>query len=316
MKRKGLSITYIVKAFPMNYDEGYGNVSVMKKVHRGDGSTIPFTSRQALRYSLTQYLFDSGLWKEARLKKEGGGDKAVIQYDPDALKEEFYEEADLFGYMITESKNRAITRPAVARLTHLIGLDPYFGDQEFLNNMGFANRLQRQTGERVDPNIANVETAYAYYRYTLNVDMDLVGEDENYDHHLPVEEKVRRVRTLIEATKFLYRDIRGRREDLKPLVVVGGVYPVKNPFFHNALNVRWSAGRPHLTVESLKQVLDASLYLFADGKKVRDFTFGGVVEGEFANTDDFRGMGDSFTLSPSEALDRISEEVEKAYREG
>jgi CRISPR-associated protein Cst2 len=28
---------------------------------------------------------------------------------------------------------------------------------------------------------------------------------------------------------FLYRDIRGRREDLKPLFAIGGVYDIKNP---------------------------------------------------------------------------------------
>ncbi len=315
MKRKGLTITYVVKAFPMNYDEGYGNVAVMKKVHRGDGSTLPFTSRQALRYSLTQWLFEHGLWREAKLNKASGGDKAVIQYDPDDLKENFPEEADLFGYMITESKNKAITRSAVARLTHLIGLDPYFGDQEFLNNMGFANRLQKQTGERVDPNIANVETAYTYYRYTLNVDLDLVGEDGNFNLSLPVEERIRRVKTLIEATKYLYRDIRGRREDLRPLMVVGGVYPIKSPFFQNTLGVRWSAGRPHITVESLKQSLNAALPEFVGGGRVMDFTFGGVVDGEFANAEAFKALGDNFASTPYEALDRIAEEVERAYGE-
>ena len=35
----------------------------------------------------------------------------------------------------------------------------------------------------------------------------------------------------------LYRDIRGRREDLKPVFVIGGVYDIKNPFFHNLVEV-------------------------------------------------------------------------------
>ncbi|CUS81383.1 hypothetical protein JGI10_00641 [Candidatus Kryptonium thompsonii] len=42
MNRKGLTITYIVKAFPCNYDEGYGNVSIAKKIHRGSGETFLF----------------------------------------------------------------------------------------------------------------------------------------------------------------------------------------------------------------------------------------------------------------------------------
>ncbi len=309
MKRKGLTITYIVKAFPMNYDEGYGNVSIFKKVHRGDGSTLPFTSRQALRYSLTQWLFDHGLWKMAQLKKEGGGDKAVVQYDPEALKEYYYEEADLFGYMITESRNKAITRPAVARLTHLISLDPYYGDQEFLSNKGFADRA----GE--DPNIANIETSYNYYKYTLSIDLDRVGEDENFEVSLPLEEKIRRVQTLLEATKFLFRDIRGRREDLKPLMVIGGVYPIKNPFFHNAVKLNWIAGQPHLNVGAISQILSTKLPEFAGGGTVADYTCGGILKGEFPNESQFVELKKGFAASPLEAIDAIKKAVEKAYKE-
>ena len=308
MKRKGLTITYIVKAFPMNYDEGYGNVSIFKKVHRGDGSTLPFTSRQALRYSLTQWLFDHGLWKVAQVKKEGGGDKAVIQYDPKKLKEYYYEEADLFGYMITEGKNKATTRPAVARLTHLISLDPYYGDQEFLSNKGFADRV----GE--DPNIANIETSYNYYKYTLSIDLDRVGEDENFEVSLPVDEKIRRIQTLLEATKFLFRDIRGRREDLKPLMVIGGVYPIKNPFFHNAVKLNWQAGQPHLNVEAISQVLSTALPEFVGGKTVEEYTHGGILRGEFPNESDFLGLREGFSASPFEAIDAIKKAVEEAYR--
>jgi len=92
MNRKGLTITYIVKAFPCNYDEGYGNVSIAKKIHRGSGETFLFTSRQALRYSIVNWLVEHGIWKYAQLTSEQG----VKQYDPKQLKKEFPEEADLF----------------------------------------------------------------------------------------------------------------------------------------------------------------------------------------------------------------------------
>lgn len=294
MNKKGLTITYIVKAFPMNYDEGYGNVSVMKKVHRGGGDTLPFTSRQALRYSITKWLFEHGFWQIGKLTK----DQEVVQFDPNELKKSYYEEADLFGYMITKGRGaNAVTRSAVARLTHLIGLDSYFGDQEFLSNKGFADRIKQ------DPNIANIETSYNYYKYTLNIDLDFVGIDENFKVNLPPEEKIRRVQSLLEATKYLYRDIRGRREDLKPLFVVGGVYPIKNPFFHNAVNITWKAGKPNLNMQALDQVLNIPL----NGKKVLDYTATGVQNGEFENLD--------LKVSPYEAIDKIKQQVEEAYKE-
>ncbi len=52
------------------------------------------------------------------------------------------------------------------------------------------------------------------------------------------EEKARRVNKLLDTISLLYRDIRGRREDLKPLFIIGGVYDIKNPFFENVVDVR------------------------------------------------------------------------------
>lgn len=296
MNRPSLTITYIVKAFPCNYDEGYGNVSIAKKVHRGSGETYLFASRQALRYSIVNWLVEQKIWKYAQLTSAEG----VKQYNPEQLRSEFPQEADLFGYMITAGRGQqAKTRSVVAKLTHLISLEPWFGDQELLTNKNFADRLKE------NPDMAKVETGYSYYKYTLSVDLDKVGEDDNFNHHLQKEEKIRRVCNLIEATKFLFRDIRGRREDLKPLFVIGGVFPIKSPFFHNSVNIEFRGSKPYITWEGIKQVLET---MINEKNKVNDFTFKGIQKGEFG--DDF-GINES----PFEALDKIKEEIVKAYNE-
>lgn len=299
MNKKGLTITYIVKAFPCNYDEGYGNVSVAKKVHRGNGQTYLFTSRQALRFAIVNWLVEHKMWQYASLTSTEG----VIQYDPAELEKKFPEEADLFGYMITAGRGKgAKTRASVAKLTHLISLEPWYGDQELLTNKNFADRL------KVNPNMANIEIGYGYYKYTLTVDLDKVGEDENFKHHLPKEDKIKRVHALIEATKFLYRDIRGRREDLTPVFVVGGVYQIKSPFFHNAVNIEFKGLKPYINYESLKQVLEAKYTIESNEIKIGDLTHLGIKFGEF---------GDDLGVknSPFEALDKIKEEVERAFYE-
>lgn len=296
MNRPSLTITYIVKAFPCNYDEGYGNVSVAKKVHRGSGETYLFTSRQALRYSIVNWLVEQKIWKYAQLTSAEG----VKQYNPEQLRSEFPQEADLFGYMITAGRGQqAQTRAAVAKLTHLISLEPWYGDQELLTNKNFADRLKE------NPDMANIETGYNYYKYTLSVDLDKVGEDENFNHHLTKEEKIKRVCDLIEATKFLFRDIRGKRESLIPLFIIGGVYHIKSPFFHNAVNIEFKGSKPYITWEGINQVLETKIN---EKNKVNDFTFKGIQKGEFG--DDF-GINES----PFEALDKIKEEVVKAYNE-
>lgn len=299
MKRPSLTITYIVKAFPCNYDEGYGNVSIAKKVHRGSGETYLFTSRQALRYSIVNWLVNHKIWEYAQLTSEEG----VKQYDPEQLEKEFPKEADLFGYMITAGKGQqAKTRSAVVKLTHLISLERWGGDQELLTNKNFADRLKE------NPDIANVETGYNYYKYTLSIDLDRVGEDDNFNHHLSKEEKIKRVCDVIEATKFLFRDIRGRREDLKPLFVIGGVYDIKTPFFHNAVNIEFKGSKPYIKWDSIKQVLDAE-YDIGDRKvKINELTFKGIQKGEFS---DDLGINES----PFEALEKLKEEVKKAFNE-
>lgn len=301
MNKKALNITYIVKSFPCNYDEGYGNVSVAKKVHRGNGETYLFTSRQALRFSIVNWLVENGMWQYSQLTSQ----EKVKQYDPKKLQKQFSEEADLFGYMITSGKQqKAKTRAAVARLTHLISLEPWFGDQELLTNKNFADRL----GE--NPDMANIETGYGYYKYTLSVDLDKVGEDDNFNHHLSKKEKIKRVCDLIEATKFLYRDIRGRREDLKPVFVIGGVYYSKSLFFHNAVNILFKGSKPFLNYESINQVLDSTYTIGNNRKpqKIRDLTFIGIQKREFG---DDLGINES----PFDVLDKIQKEVEKVFNE-
>ena len=58
--KKGLSITLIFKGQSLNYSEGIGNISELKKLTRGDGSVYTYASRQALRYDMvrlgTNYL--------------------------------------------------------------------------------------------------------------------------------------------------------------------------------------------------------------------------------------------------------------------
>jgi len=307
MNNKALTITYVVKAFPCNYDEGYGNVSIAKKVHRGSGETYLFTSRQALRYSLVNWLVEHGIWKYAQLKsveqQEEEQRQKVKQYDRQQLEKEFPEEADLFGYMLTFGKGtQAQTRSAVARLTHLISLEPWFGDQELLTNKNFADRIR----EKLD--MANIETGYGYYKYTLSVDLDKVGEDDNFNHHLPKEEKIKRVCDLIEATKFLYRDIRGRREDLKPVFVIGGVYHIKSPFFHNSVILEFKGSKAVINYDALKKVLNAK-YTY-NGKEITigELTYRGIQPGEFANDMDIED-------SPFEALEKIKEKVKEAFNE-
>lgn len=271
MKSKGLTLTILVQASSANYGESLGNVASLKKVTRGDGYQYTYISRQALRYNIVQQL-DEPL---ATLSAEGSGDKKVIQFDKDATIEA-YPEIDFFGYMKTNKGTNAHVRSAKVRLSNAISLEPFRGDTDFLNNMGLAARLRRAKGDNsINNGLAQSEIHLSYYRYTVTIDLDQIGIDEAEDIQISNQEKARRVSKLLDVIAYLYRDIRGRREDLKPLFVIGGVYDIKNPVFENIVDVKNNT----VLIEGIKDVMTSEL---------ANQTETGVVSGKFTNTDEIK----------------------------
>lgn len=296
LNRYGLTLTYIVESFPVNYDEGYGNISVAKKIHRLNGEAYLFASRQSLRFSLINYLVEQNLIKYAPLTKE----KGVIQYDESELKKYYYEEADLFGYMITTKGEKALTRPAAVRLSHLISLEKYYGDYEFLTNKNFADRAKD------NPNIANIETSLNLYKYTINIDLDKIGVDNNFPINLNKEEKIRRVNLILEATKYLYRDIRGRRENLSPIFVIGGIYHIKSPLFSNAIELDFSLEKPTLNFNPINQILDSQYEINSQKFNIKDFTYIGILKDKLNIKPKELNIP---IYSPFEVIDKIKQEI-------
>lgn len=271
MKSKGLTLTILVQASSANYGESLGNVASLKKVTRGDGYQYTYISRQALRYNIVQQL-DEPL---ATLSAEGSGDKKVIQFDKDATIEA-YPEIDFFGYMKTNKGTNAHVRSAKVRLSNAISLEPFRGDTDFLNNMGLAARLRKAKEDNsINNSLAQSEIHLSYYRYTVTIDLDQIGIDEAEDIQISNQEKARRVSKLLDVIAYLYRDIRGRREDLKPLFVIGGVYDIKNPVFENIVDVKNNT----VLIEGIKDVMTSEL---------ANQTETGVVSGKFTNTDEIK----------------------------
>ena len=177
--KKGLSITMVFKAQSLNYGEGIGNISELKKLTRGDGSVYTFASRQAIRYDIVRLGNKMFNWNLQVVNKE----KGTIQFD-DKLTIQDSEEMDLFGYMKTAKNDGSNVRSAAVRLSNAISLEDYKSDMEFLNNKGLADRI----GEF--PNLANIEQHLSYYTYTITIDLEKIGKDEEIE--LSNEEKTER----------------------------------------------------------------------------------------------------------------------------
>lgn len=269
MNKKGLTATIIFMAESANYGESLGNIANLKKMTRGNGSQYTYISRQALRYNIVEQL-DEPL---AKLSQDGDNSKAVIQFDKNASVADF-PELDFFGYLKTAKESSGLKRSAKVRLSNAIALEPYLGDTDFLTNMGLAARLRAEKGNDANNSIAQSQIQRSYYRYTVTIDLDQIGIDTVDGTNLDNAEKSRRVQKLLDTIAFLYRDIRGRREDLKPLFIVGGVYDIKNPVFENIVTVDKNSIK-------VKPILEAE-------ESLPNETFTGVVSDQFDNDEQLK----------------------------
>lgn len=292
MDKKGLTVSFIFEAESANYGEGVGNVASLKKISRGSGESYTYISRQAIRYNIITQMGED----KTPLELDG----SVIQFAPDATIKD-YPEIDLFGYMKT--KKPAKTRSAVVRLSNAVSLESFNADLDFLTNKGLLDRYNKQEKELKDGgNIAQSEIHKSYYAYTITIDLDKVGIDENDDIEISNEEKAKRVNKLLDTIKFLYRDIKGRRENLSPIFAIGGVYDIKNPFFENKLKVK----NNKILIDTIEDV-----YKLDDN--IRGNTICGIIKGIFKNDSDIEerlkplNMGDFFN--------ELKKRVDEYYKE-
>lgn len=289
MNKNGLTLTMVFLAESANYGEVVGNISTLKKMTRGDYQQYSYVSRQALRYSLVQQLG----WDKTPVDKKSG----VVQFAPSASVAE-YPEIDLFGYMKTTSKKDdkkggAATRSAVARLSNAIALEPYQSDLEFLTNMGLAKR------NNLGNAIAQSEIHRSYYSYTVSIDLDRVGIDGSVE--ISQEEKAKRVKELLDGFHYLYRDIKGRRENLNPVFMIGGRYQRKNPFFENRIRI----DKNKVNTEILAELMNDA--------ELADDTMVGVVSGIFDNEKEIRQELKAETIET--VFNRLKREVDVYYGE-
>lgn len=286
MENKGLILSMIFEAESANYGEGLGNVASLKKMSRGNGEQYTYISRQAIRYNIIEQLGE--VVTPTRVEKE------VVQFSPDSSIKD-YPEIDFFGYMKTKKGEGSTTRSAIVRLSNAISLESFKGDLDFLTNKGLSDRTN---GEMKGMNIAQSEIHRSFYRYSIAIDLDKIGIDKNDNVELDSSEKARRVNKLLDTISLLYRDIRGRREDLKPLFAIGGVVKTKNPVFENVLDV--NEGR--ININSIKDVIFDT---------IKDDITCGLITGKFKNDEEIKAELNAVNMP--EMFVRLKSQVSKFY---
>lgn len=293
---KGLTLSIIFKAQSLNYGEGTGNVSELKKLSTDNGLVYSFASRQALRYDIVRLGNQYYGWQLTPVDSTRG----TVQFKPKTSIEE-YPEIDFFGYMKTEKGQGALNRSAVVRLSSAIALEPYLSDIEFLSNKGLADRINENS------NIAQIEQHLSFYTYTVTVDLARIGIDEGVT--LDSTTRATRVKQLLEILKILNREIKGRGENLNPLFAIGGIYDIKNPFFMGRLKLEWKGASPSIAVNPLKETLNMK---FKD-KAINSNTYVGFISGIWGNEDELKQLPVKKAADVETIFSEILKEVDGHY---
>lgn len=292
VNKKGLTVSMIFEAESANYGEGVGNVTALKKISRGSGDMYTYISRQALRYNMVEQMGINDTPLDL--------DSKVIQFHPDSSIKDSAE-IDLFGYMKTKKPTR--TRAAVARLSNAVALESFQTDLDFLTNKGLLDRYnQNSETALVGGNIAQSEIHKSFYAYTITIDLDKVGIDANDNLEIANPDKAERVNALLTTIKFLYRDIKGRRENLSPIFSIGGLYDIKNPFFENRLKLN----KNYLNIDTIESVLSYD-------QMVKNQTIVGLTKGILQNDQEIEQKLNAVGIG--EFFNTLTEEVSAYYRE-
>lgn len=300
MKNKsGLSITMIFKAQSLNYGEGIGNISELKKLSRGDGSIYTYASRQAIRYDIVRLGNKLFGWNLEVVDKS----KGTVQFK-DKLTIEDSQEMDLFGYMKTAKKEEGVSliRSAAVRLSNAISLEDYKSDMEFLNNKGLADRVNEF------PNLANIEQHLSYYTYTITIDLNKIGIDEK----VRLDNKIReqRVIELLEIIKVLNREIRGREENLSPLFIIGGIYNLNSPFFLGRIKLEGKDKEFSINTK----IIEDTLTLKIGDYSVNEDTKIGIVKDIFKNEKEMEDKFDGKVSNIQTFFEKLEDEVKEYYK--
>lgn len=299
--KKGLTVSVIFKAQSLNYGEGFGNISELKKVSRGDGNQYTVASRQCIRYDIVRLGSEIFNWNLQVVDKS----KGTVQFK-DELTIADSPEMDLFGYMKTgkkteSSKGGSDTRSAVIKLSNAISLEPYRSDMDFLTNKGLADRINEH------PNLANVEQHLSYYTYTFTIDLSRVGVDGEIE--IANEEKCKRVLEFLEIVKILNRNIRGRQENLSPVFAIGGIYDIANPYFLGRIKLNSSKEGFKIDTKVIDDVLESTFL----GNNIKDDTYVGINEGCFVNKNKFEEKLGDRVLGVNSFFDNLIKSVKEYY---
>lgn len=233
MKNTAITLT-VVARMTSNYGEGLGNISSVQKVFR-DGKTFSSRSRESVKNAL---MIQSGFYDDLQVDVDKVTQKRVNE-EKNAANCRGLEG----GYMSTSGLTRI--RKSSFYLTDAVSCDEFVNETRFHNNLYLASTYAKQEGLNVQNDAGKVglmpyqyEYEKSLKQYSMTIDLDKIGVDENYGTEATAEEKASRVKDLLRAVEHLNLVVKGNLDNAEPIFIVGGLSPYKTHYFENVVKVK------------------------------------------------------------------------------
>lgn len=291
MKNKALTLTIIAR-MTSNYGEGLGNIASVQKVFR-DGRTYATRSRESMKNAI---MVSSGMYDDLQVQVDGATQKLVNE-ELNAANCRALEG----GYMNTSGQTKI--RKSSFYLTDAVACDEFVNETRFHNNLFLAGRFAKDNNLNLQEKAKEsglMPYQYEYDKsmkqYSLTIQLDEVGKDENFNSEADSSEKIARVNAILNAVEALSLVVKGNLDNAEPIFVVGGIGNYKTHYFENVVRVE----NGHLRItEDLKDKLS------------RGYQVALLEGGNFANEDSIKE--ELKPISVSRFFDQLKSEVEEYY---
>lgn len=232
MKKKALTLT-VVANMTSNYSEGLGNIASVQKVFR-NRKVYTIRSRESLKNAL---MTQAGMYDDLQTEVDKATQKLVTE-ELNAATCRALEG----GYMST--KGTTYVRNSSIYLTDAISCESFVNETRFHNNLYLAGNYANANGLNIQNDAGKVGLMPYQYEYdkslkvySLTIDLEMVGKDENFDAEANNAEKAERVNMILDAVASLSLVVKGNLDNAEPVFVVGGISDRKTHYFENVVRV-------------------------------------------------------------------------------
>lgn len=233
MGKNALTLT-VVANMTSNYSEGLGNIASVQKVFK-NRKVYSMRSRESLKNAI---MVQSGMYDDLETSLDGAAQKKVTE-EKNAANCRALEG----GYMSTQGTT--YVRKSSFYLTDAISAEHFINETRFHNNLFLAANYAKSQGISVQDSGGGsglMPYQYEYDKslkiYSMTIDLEMIGKDENFQAEADNQEKVARVTALLNAVENLALIVKGNLDNAEPIFAVGGLSERKTHYFENVVHVR------------------------------------------------------------------------------